>query len=32
VHHAKVLKDEWEGLNIEPVWNVAYRFDYNQGE
>ena len=30
MHTAKELKEEWEPLNIEPVWNVAYKYQYNE--
>ena len=29
VHHANETKPHFERLNIEPVWNVAYKFQYN---
>ena len=29
VHHSLVVKELWAELNIEPVWNVAYHFEYN---
>ena len=31
VHHANLLKDEWAALDIVPVWNVAYRYEYMAG-
>ena len=29
VHHALLVAPEFEALNIEPVWNVAYHYMYN---
>jgi len=29
VHHAKSLKGIWEELDLVPIWNVPYKFDYN---
>jgi hypothetical protein len=29
VHHAKLTTAQWERLNFEPVWNVAYMPEYN---
>ena len=29
VHHSKVVSNIWDELNIEPVWNVPYRFEFN---
>ena len=30
VHHAIACKEKMKQLNITPVWNVAYRFEYNE--
>ena len=29
VHHSNATKPNWERLNLEPVWNVAYSPYYN---
>ena len=30
VHHGKLVKPIWAELNIVPVWNTPYRFQFNE--
>ena len=29
VHKARDLKDDWQQLDIQPIWNVPYAPQYN---